>query len=387
MKNPFFRLVPFEEVSHTIEVSGWTYQVIGKSASGRDIYHVKIGNGKVKLLIIAGIHGTEPAPVNASILLLELLKDRYPLGYNFEKLKNVEVHLVPLANPDGFQLNYELFKRRGFEPHWSHVWEEARRNANGVDLNRDWMQLSQPETQAIHRVINEIEPHLVLDLHEFYAKGGCPPRWADETEGFLSTLTDTPYNWVNEAVRLISEKVAKEIAKSLPWKPKMRHFIAEAQEFPIVPNNILGSHVPFEGSAKVLVESWGTALGNYLLPDRVSIHLNAILTAIEFMEENPEKFLEMKKAWEKEEIKVGRDYEGFLIEGRDLERVKSLLSLHGIEFKEEDQKINVNMPQRRSRMAILLLDREHWYNEELKKRRKGPHTLDKFFDVKIDIMR
>jgi len=95
----------------------------------------------------------------------------------------------------------------------------------------------------------------------------------------------------------------------------------------------------------------------------------------------------MKKAWEKEEIKVGRDYEGFLIEGRDLERVKSLLSLHGIEFKEEDQKINVNMPQRRSRMAILLLDREHWYNEELKKRRKGPHTLDKFFDVKIDIMR
>jgi hypothetical protein len=188
-------------------------------------------------------------------------------------------------------------------------------------------------------------------------------------------------------VRLVSEKVAKEIARSLPWKPKMRHFMAEAQEFPIVPNNVLGSHVPFEGSAKVLVESWGTALGNYLLPDRVSIHLNAILTAIEFMEENPEKFIEMKKEWEREEAKVGREYMGFRVTGRELGKAKEVLSLHGIEFEEEGKELLVKMPQRRSRMAILLLDREHWYNEELRKRRKGPHTLDKFFDVEIEAIR
>ncbi|AJC72736.1 hypothetical protein X802_05795 [Thermococcus guaymasensis DSM 11113] len=387
MTNPLFRLIPYEEVSRAVETSGRKYEVAGKSASGRNVYHVKMGKGKVRLLIVAGIHGTEPAPVNASLVLLDLLKERYPLGYNFEGLKNVEVHLIPLANPDGFQLNYELFKKKGFEPHWSHVWEEARRNANGVDLNRDWMRLSQPETRAIHRVINEVDPHLVLDLHEFYAKGGCPPKWADETEGFLSTLTDTPYNWVNEAIRLVSEKVAKEIARSLPWKPKMRHFMAEAHEFPIVPNNVLGSHVPFEGSAKVLVESWGTALGNYLLPDRVSIHLNAILTAIEFMEENPEKFIEMKNEWKKEEKKVGREYREFHIAGRELEKAKEVLSLHGIEFEERRDEIIVKMPQRRSRMAILLLDREHWYNEELRKRRKGPHTLDKFFDVEIKAVR
>jgi len=387
MVNPLFQLIPYGEVSRAVETSGWEYEVAGKSASGRNVYHVRMGEGKLRLLIVAGIHGTEPAPVNASVLLLDLLKERYPLGYNFEQLENVEVHLIPLANPDGFQLNYELFKRRGFEPHWSHVWEEARRNAMGVDLNRDWMRLSQPETRAIHRVINEVEPHLVLDLHEFYARGGCPPRWADETEGFLSTLTDTPYNWVNEYIGLVSEKVAKEIAKSLPWRPKMRHFIAEAQEFPIVPNNVLGSHVPFEGSAKVLVESWGTALGNFLLPDRVSIHLNAILTAIEFMEENPEKFTEMREEWEREEIKVGSEYKGFIVRGRELEGAKEVLSLHGIEFEERENELWVKMPQRRSRMAILLLDGEHWYNDELRRRRRGPHTLDKFFDVEIEVVR
>ncbi|MBO8173829.1 MAG: succinylglutamate desuccinylase/aspartoacylase family protein [Thermococcus sp.] len=387
MKEALFHLITYEKVKAVVESSGWEYEIAGKSVLDKNIYHVKIGNGEVKILIVAGIHGTEPAPVNACVVLMEALKGRYPMNYNFEKLENVELHIIPLANPDGFQRNYELFKAKNFEPHWSHVWEEARRNANGEDLNRDFMYLSQPETRAIHEVFNKVKPHLVLDLHEFYAKGGCPPKWADETEGFLSTITDTPYNWVNEGIRLISEKVANEIAKALPWRPKMRHFMAEAQEFPIVPNNVLGSHVPFEGSAKVLVESWGVGLAGYLMSDRVSVHLNAILTAIEYAEENPEKFLKVREEWEKEEMKVGREYKEFRITGREVEKAAELLRCHGIEFERDKDALVVKMPQKMGRMAILLLDREHWYNQELKKRKKGPFTVDKFFDVKVEAIR
>ena len=100
-----------------------------------------------------------------------------------------------------------------------------------------------------------------------------------------------------------------------------------------------------------------------------------------------QKFIEMKNEWKKEEKKVGREYREFHIAGRELEKAKEVLSLHGIEFEERRDEIIVKMPQRRSRMAILLLDREHWYNEELRKRRKGPHTLDKFFDVEIKAVR
>ncbi|MFA4669235.1 M14 family zinc carboxypeptidase [Pyrococcus kukulkanii] len=388
MANPLFHMISYEDVEKIVRASGWEYKVVGKTLLGRDIFHIKVGNGNVRILIVAGIHGTEPAPVNASLLLLKLLKEEYPMNYNFKTLENVELHIIPLANPDGFQRNYELFKAKDFTPHWSHVWEEARRNANGEDLNRDFMYLRQPETRAIHDVFNKVDPHLVLDLHEFYAKGGCPPKWADETEGFLSTITDTPYNWVNESIRIISEKIAKEIGRALPWKPKMRHFMAEAQEFPVVPNNVLGTHFPFEGAAKVLIETWGVGLANYLMTDRVSVHLHAILTAIEFAEKNPEKFIKMKEDWEKEEIKACREYQGFIIRGNkeELNKVENLLTLHGIEMtRKEKDLIFVPMPQKRGKISILLLDRYHWYNQELEKRRRGPFTIDKIFDVSIEV--
>ncbi len=358
---------------------------IGESQERRPIYHIKIGSGELRLLVVAGIHGTEPAPVNACALLPSLLRERYPLGFNFERLREVEIHIVPLANPDGFARNYRYFAERGFSPHWSHVWEDARFTSCGEDINGDWMRLRLPETRALHRVFNEVDPHVVLDLHEFYAKGGCPPRWAEETEGFRATLTDVPYRWVNGAIKEISGELARAVAERLDWEPKMRHFSGGASEDFLAAPTCLGTHLPYEGAAKVLVETWGVALGPYLLPDRVTIHLQAILATLEFMEEHKDELLAMKEEWRREEREIGRSRVGFLIRGEELEEAGELLSLHGISWERRGEGLFVPMPQVRSRMALLLLDEDCEHNRDLASRHKGPYTLNRLLRVESEV--
>ena len=43
-----------------------------------------------------------------------------------------------------------------------------RHNAHDVDLNRDWLRQTQPETRAWLRTIKRIHPDLMTDQHELY---------------------------------------------------------------------------------------------------------------------------------------------------------------------------------------------------------------------------
>ncbi|MGY4707682.1 M14 family zinc carboxypeptidase [Candidatus Bipolaricaulota sp. J31] len=384
-KRIVFNLLDFPDVENFLGIC--SAEEVGRSQEGRPIYCLRLGSGSLRLLIVAGIHGTEPAPVNACLLLPLLLKRRYPLGFNFERLRETELHIVPLANPDGFARNYRYFAERGFSPHWSHVWEDARFTSCGEDINCDWMRLALPETRALHRVFNEVDPHVVLDLHEFYAKGGCPPRWAEETEGFRATLTDTPYRWVNGAIKEASGSLAEAIAARLDWEPRMRHFTGGASEDFLAAPTCLGTHFPYEGAAKVLVETWGVALGSYLLSDRITIHLEAILATLEFMEEHRDELIAMKAEWRAEEETIGRPYRGFLVRGAELEGAGELLSLHGIVWERCEEGIFVPMPQERSRMALLLLDGDCEHNRLLASRHKGPYTIDRLLRVEVEVVR
>ncbi|MEM6550697.1 MAG: M14 family zinc carboxypeptidase [Planctomycetota bacterium] len=122
--------------------------VIGKSVEGRPIDAVRVqadtdGVDAVRVLLIGQQHGDEPAGTEA---LLDLIGD---LAAGDAKLPaGVELWIVPRANPDGAETG-------------------KRRNAQDADLNRDHSLLSQPETQALHRLVRALRPHLVVDCHEF----------------------------------------------------------------------------------------------------------------------------------------------------------------------------------------------------------------------------
>lgn len=100
----------------------------------------------LRILFVCGQHGDERsirrtirsfmdehAPVvSASIPLLQLA-------------------VLADANPDGFAAR-------------------TRKNAQGVDLNRDHLLLHAPETRAIHGFVRAWRPHVIVDLHNYPAR-------------------------------------------------------------------------------------------------------------------------------------------------------------------------------------------------------------------------
>ncbi|NIN68991.1 MAG: hypothetical protein GTO63_30750 [Anaerolineae bacterium] len=107
----------------------------------------EFGDFKVPFYIHGSVHGDEYPGVDAAIRLIETLA--YDDSEEVQMiLDNVILLVNVVANPDGRVMG-------------------IRHNANGFDLNRDFITLSQPETRATVRVFTEWNPMVVLDLHGF----------------------------------------------------------------------------------------------------------------------------------------------------------------------------------------------------------------------------
>ncbi|MGI9544846.1 MAG: M14 family metallopeptidase [Cyclobacteriaceae bacterium] len=107
-------------------------EVIGKSVLGRPINLLKVKNGSPEyaLILIGRQHPPEvPGGTISLVSFIHTILADAELSQKFRD--KFEVIVIPLLNPDGVD-----------EGNW-------RSNANGIDLNRDWIQFSQPETKAV----------------------------------------------------------------------------------------------------------------------------------------------------------------------------------------------------------------------------------------------
>ena len=123
------------------------------------------------------IHGNETSGADASLGVIYHLiasKDDDIL----ELLDDMIIIVDPIMNPDGrarFAKNLEQF--RGTAPNYDdqsliHTgdWPYGRTNHYYYDLNRDWIYLTQPETQGRVALINEWKPQILVDAHEMGAQ-------------------------------------------------------------------------------------------------------------------------------------------------------------------------------------------------------------------------
>ena len=112
-----------------------------------DVFVRAVDAPRRRVLVIGGLHGNEPATPPAVRGLLD-----------GSIAPDVEVWLIPVANPDGSAAG-------------------LRCNANGVDLNRnfpwEWRPsdggpapLSEPETQALASLVEQLRPDLVIWVHQ-----------------------------------------------------------------------------------------------------------------------------------------------------------------------------------------------------------------------------
>ena len=142
--NRYFKYSEFEkcldQILNRSENHSWQKSVIGKSVLGKSIYGLKFGSGNNRVLIWSQMHGNESTSTRALIRLLDT-----DLFRQFER--NLKLYIIPVLNPDGCDL-------------WT------RNNANNVDLNRDALELSQPESKVLRSAIDEFQPDFCLNLHD-----------------------------------------------------------------------------------------------------------------------------------------------------------------------------------------------------------------------------
>jgi hypothetical protein len=140
---------------------------IGKSIEGRDIWCVTIqkpadsgtkivqtrksslgGRKKTPIVITASIHGHE---ATGSTALMRFLNKIQKDGDSTKWLDDLIIFCVICCNPDGYV-------------------HKTRYNAEGFDINRDFITQSQPETESIVNLIVKEKPAVVLDLHGYVWK-------------------------------------------------------------------------------------------------------------------------------------------------------------------------------------------------------------------------
>lgn len=131
------------------------WQQIGTSVEGRPLRLARLGTGPRRVLWIGGIHGNErEGRVATDELPRALLQTP-------GALERVTLTVLEDVNPDG--------STKG-----------TRGNARGVDLNRNYpaknfkphrlygqQPLDQPEARALHDLIRDEQPHLVIVAHSW----------------------------------------------------------------------------------------------------------------------------------------------------------------------------------------------------------------------------
>jgi len=185
----FDTFTPYEEIQPLLDElvassDRVRYEVMGTSAGGHDLYLVTVarpevladldrhldfrqlmldepaaaqaqlaaapGDVKVPVFINCSIHGNEPNGVDAGLIMLQRLATAGDDDVEAQRILDECIVLFDICqNPDG-------------------RIADTRANANGFDMNRDFLSLTQPETRATAAEIARWVPTVFLDLHGYY---------------------------------------------------------------------------------------------------------------------------------------------------------------------------------------------------------------------------
>lgn len=183
-----------------------SYTSAGKSVQGRNLTYMKVGKGKTKALIIAGIHARESITVSYIMRCVEEFCEayeskskKYAKIFDMENLlENYTLYIMPLANPDGLEIISGRDKPEVTVTYRGDMdISDYKGNANGVNLNKNfpllWNKInnkvtkpdaegykgpsagSEPETKALMKLCNSNDFAWMTSIH---VRGDCV-YWSD----------------------------------------------------------------------------------------------------------------------------------------------------------------------------------------------------------------
>ena len=129
-----------------IRKAGVVVTEVGRSNANREIYQVEWGQGPLKVFMWSQMHGDEPTATSALIDTFAFLQKNRDTDLVKKIAETVTIRAVPMLNPDGA----EMYQRR---------------NLQGIDINRDALDLKTPEAQVLKKLRDDWNPAIGFNLH------------------------------------------------------------------------------------------------------------------------------------------------------------------------------------------------------------------------------
>ena len=207
---------------------------VGESIEGRDLTLISIGTGTTNIFLWSQMHGDEPTATQAIFDIFNFLDSKDFEKEKREILSKLKLHFLPMLNPDGAE---------GYQ----------RRNALGIDINRDALRLQSPEGQTLKKVRDSLNADFGFNLHDQSTYYNAERTAKPATISYLATA----YNYekdINE-VRANAMKVIvfmnNIIQKYAPGQVGRYNDDFEPRAF--------GDNIAKWGTSLILIESGGYA--------------------------------------------------------------------------------------------------------------------------------
>lgn len=191
----FGRYITLNDVEPLL--ANWSTQIIGESVLGKPIYKYTVGSGKRRVFMWSQMHGNESTTTKALFDFFNLIHSDDELGVKL--LSEFTFCFLPMVNPDGAELY-------------------TRENANIIDLNRDSVDLSQPESQLLRQTFDDFKPDFCYNLHDQRTIYGAGDNGNVATVSFLapSYNEQREINEVRSKAMNVIVAMNEELQKHIP---------------------------------------------------------------------------------------------------------------------------------------------------------------------------
>lgn len=191
----FGRYITLKEIEPLLEKI--PAEIIGQSVLGKPIYKYTIGTGTTRIFMWSQMHGNESTTTKALFDFLNVIHSDKETGAKL--LQKFTFCFLPMVNPDGAELY-------------------TRENANKVDLNRDSIDLSQPESQLLRKTFEDFKPDFCYNLHDQRTIFGAGDSGNVATVSFLapSYNENRDVNEVRSKAMNVIVTMNSELQKHIP---------------------------------------------------------------------------------------------------------------------------------------------------------------------------
>lgn len=210
----------------------YTVKKVGQSIEGRDLTLISIGSGKKNVLLWSQMHGDEPTATQAVFDIFNFLNNPEFSSEKEAILSNLTLHFLPMLNPDGAE-NF------------------TRRNALGIDINRDAVRLQSPEGQTLKRVRDSLNADFGFNLHDQSIYYNAERTDKPATISYLAPAYnyDKDINDVRANAMKVIVYMNRIIQKYAPGQVGRYHDAFEPRAF--------GDNIQKWGTSTILIESGG----------------------------------------------------------------------------------------------------------------------------------